>query len=96
MSTPRESVIEGRAREYARAHGVMFLKFTSPGCRGVPDRLLIAPGGRVGFLEFKRAGGRLDPLQAHWQRKLEAQGAQCGVVHTLEAAKLFIDSLLVL
>lgn len=31
-------------------------KFVSPGNAGVPDRLVILPGGKVGFAEIKRPG----------------------------------------
>lgn len=46
----------------ARAGGVAF-KFVSPSHRGVSDRIVCFPGGAVWFVELKRPGGRLMPLQ---------------------------------
>jgi hypothetical protein len=49
-------------REEAAAGGVAF-KFVSPSHRGVSDRIVCLPGGAVWFVELKRPGGRLSPLQ---------------------------------
>lgn len=42
--------------------GWLCWKFVSPGRRGVPDRIVIRLGG-VAFVEVKRKGGRVSPLQ---------------------------------
>lgn len=42
--------------------GWLCWKFVSPGRRGVPDRVVIRHGG-VAFVEVKRKGGRISPLQ---------------------------------
>ena len=42
--------------------GWLCWKFVSPGRRGVPDRIVIRPGA-VAFVEVKREGGRVSPLQ---------------------------------
>ena len=42
--------------------GWLCWKFVSPGRRGVPDRVVIRPGA-VAFVEVKRKGGRISPLQ---------------------------------
>lgn len=42
--------------------GWLCWKFVSPGRRGVPDRIVIRHGG-VAFVEVKRKGGRISPLQ---------------------------------
>ncbi len=52
----RETDIEEYLVKQTRARGGMALKFVSPGCSGVPDRIVILPGGRIGFLELKRPG----------------------------------------
>jgi hypothetical protein len=38
-------------------------KFTSPGRKGVADRIACLPDGSTWFVELKTKGGRLSPLQ---------------------------------
>ena len=38
-------------------------KFTSPGRKGVADRIACLPDGQTWFVELKTKGGRLSPLQ---------------------------------
>ena len=45
-----------------KKRGWLCWKFVSPGRRGVPDRVVIRPGS-VAFVEVKRKGGRVSPLQ---------------------------------
>ncbi len=51
-----ESVIEGRLRQEAKKRGGMALKFVSPGMNGVPDRIVLMPGGKLAFVELKAPG----------------------------------------
>ena len=69
-----EKDIERRRREKTRAEGGLELKFVSPGTRGVPDRIVLYPGGVILFREYKRPGQTLDPLQKYWKAKLERLG----------------------
>lgn len=38
-------------------------KFVSPGYDGMPDRIVLLPGGRMGFVEVKAPGEKPRPLQ---------------------------------
>ncbi len=49
-------------------------KFISPGINGVPDRLILMPGGKVGFVEVKAPGKKKRPLQIRRKKQLEALG----------------------
>lgn len=72
----RESTLEARlVREVERVGG-RALKWVSPGNRGVPDRLVILPGGRTVYVEMKAPGKPLEPLQARWARILRKMGHQ--------------------
>lgn len=67
--------------------GGLCLKWVCPGWRGVPDRILLFPGGRVYFVELKRPkGGKVDPLQTWWKRRLEKLGFK--VWHVYNADEL--------
>ena len=91
-----EAAIERLVRTYARGRGVLCLKFVSPACRGVPDRLFLFPDGRAAFGEFKRKGKKPTALQAHWIHKLQEQGFRAEVIDCVEAGKRFVDEILYL
>lgn len=52
----REATLEKSIKKYVESRGGLFLKWTSPGFTGVPDRILLLPGGRIYFVEVKRPG----------------------------------------
>ena len=45
-------------------------KFVSPSNRGVSDRIVCLPDGSTWFVELKAPGGRLSPLQRHFQSEM--------------------------
>lgn len=59
----RECVIEKALVKEAKSRGGMAVKFVSPGFDGVPDRLVLLPGGKCAFVELKAPGKKLRPLQ---------------------------------
>ena len=50
------------------------LKLSCPGMDGMPDRLILLTGGRVGFAEIKAPGQHPRPLQLRRKRQLETLG----------------------
>lgn len=88
-----EKQLEAKVGRYAASRGVLYYKFTSPQRRGVPDRLLVAPHNRIGFLELKAPNGRLSALQLHEIQRLSVNGARVAVADTFESAAAFIDEL---
>lgn len=65
-----EKELEAKFKKRVEEHGAKVLKFVSPGCAGVPDRIVLIPGGRCIFAEIKKPGERLRPLQKHVIRQL--------------------------
>lgn len=59
-------------------------KFVSPGLDGVPDRLILMPGGRASFAEIKAPGQVLRPLQIHRKKQIEALGFHVYVIDSAE------------
>lgn len=83
--TQLEKDIESKLRRTVERHGGKCLKWVCPGWSGVPDRIILLPGAVVIFAETKRPkGGKLERLQAWWQKQLQALGFVSVVVWTLE------------
>lgn len=76
----RESAVESKLRNAAKQWGGIALKFTSPGLAGVPDRLIILPGGKYAFIEVKRPGGKTRPIQKIRHRQLRNLGCKVYVL----------------
>lgn len=73
--TQLEKDIEKKLRQIVERHGGRCLKWTCPGWSGVPDRIILLPGGRVMFVETKRPkGGKYSALQDKWRDWLHALG----------------------
>ena len=66
-----ESKVESAFREETKRRGGVALKFVSPGMNGVPDRIVLFPGGRMAFVELKAPGQKPRPLQLKRKRQLE-------------------------
>ncbi len=76
-----EHDIEEKLRTRVKAYGGRCLKWVSPGKSGVPDRIVLLPGGRIIFVETKRPkGGKLSPLQLYWGRTLTSMGFEVWVI----------------
>ena len=86
-----EREIERKAGERVKAAGGLWLKWVSPGMAGVPDRILIAPGGRVVFVELKQERGRLSNLQRWVRDRLRGLGCDVRVTHSLEELYAVVD-----
>ena len=79
----REKTLERKLAEAVKAMGGIALKFVSPGFAGMPDRLVLLPDGKCGFVEVKRLGEKPRPLQEIRHRMLRRLGYK---VYVLECA----------
>ncbi|AUR81229.1 nuclease [Bacillus phage Carmen17] len=79
-----EKQIENYLKRKFESIGAIVLKFTSPGQAGVPDRLILLKGGRSIFVEVKKKGGVLSPLQKHWIEKINKHYHEVYVVWSYE------------
>lgn len=53
---------------------IMCLKFESPGMSGVPDRVILLPGGHTVFVELKQPGKHERARQEYVQQKIRDAG----------------------
>ncbi len=80
----RESKIEKKLVMATKAMGGIAPKFTSPGFDGMPDRLVLLPGGRMCFAELKAPGKKARPLQMARHRLLRRLGFEVYVIDGIE------------
>lgn len=64
-------------------------KFTSPGRRSVPDRIVTMPGGRIIFIELKRPGAKPTEAQKKDHDRRRALGCDVRVIDNMEDARAF-------
>lgn len=87
----RESALERRLVREVERIGGKAPKWTSPGNRGVPDRLVILPGGRTVYVEMKAPGKPLEPLQEKWAKTLRNLGHEVYKIDSVEGIEQFIQ-----
>ena len=79
----REKHIEQELVRAVRAAGGIAPKCVTPGLDGVPDRLVLLPGGRLGFVEVKAPGRKPRPLQQHRIGQLRELGFRVYIIDNI-------------
>lgn len=89
----REAEIENRLKNGIRQIGGRCYKFVSPGNDGVPDRIVVLPGGQIVFVELKTETGRLSPLQRIQITRLQELGTDVRVLKGLTEVNQFLEEM---
>ena len=76
----REKTVESKFTSAVKAKGGLAVKFTSPGFNGMPDRLVMFPGGRIAFVQVKAPGETPRPLQRSRLKLLRRLGFKAFVL----------------
>ena len=92
MKNDQERDVERHFVEKSPA-GAWAIKLNPIGLRGLPDRMLLLPGGRVIFVEFKIPTGRVSRLQTYCHDRLRALGFRVEVLWSREHVNEFLCSL---
>ncbi len=87
----KESEIERFFVQECKKKGWLCLKFVSPSTSGLPDRIILAPKGRVFFAELKAPGKKPRRLQESVHKILTGLGFTICVIDSKEMAKTYID-----
>ncbi len=86
----REKGIEQKLVKGVKAAGGIAPKFVSPGYDGMPDRLVILPGGRMAFVEVKAPGKKPRPLQISRHKMLKRLGCRVFVLDDISEIKMIL------
>jgi hypothetical protein len=87
----RERDIEKKMLNAVRKMGGEAFKWVSPGNDGVPDRIVMLPGGRLIFVELKADRGRLSPVQKIQIRRIQKLGQDVEVVQGMDGLEEFLE-----
>ncbi len=88
-----EKQIEQKLVKAVKMSGGLALKFTSPGFYGMPDRLVLLPGGRMAFVEAKAMGCKPRPLQTLRHGMLRKLGFKVYVIDSEEQIGGMLDEI---
>ena len=77
----RETAVERSLAKAVRGAGGLTVKIM-PVVAGVPDRLVLLPGGRLFLVEAKAPTGRLRPAQRIWHERAARLGIPVAVLHS--------------
>lgn len=80
----QEKETEQKLVKAVKALGGIAPKFVSPGFDGMPDRLVLLPGGVMAFAELKAPGKKPRPLQLSRHRLLRKLGFKVYVIDAPE------------
>ena len=89
----REKTTEQKLSLMVKAMGGLCPKFISPGYDGMPDRIVLFPGGKIAFVELKAPGKKMRPLQVKRKRQLEALDFSVYCIDGLEQIGGVIDEI---
>lgn len=87
----KESTLEARLVRGVRKRGGLCYKFTSPGSPGVPDRIVVLPGGVTVYVELKTEIGRLANIQKWQIDELRKRGATVRVLKGMDQVLAFLE-----
>lgn len=88
-----EKAIEQKLVLAVKNMGGIAPKFVSPGFDGMPDRLILFPGGRVAFVEVKAPGKKPRPLQLARHKLLQGLGFKVYVLDSPEGIKTILSDM---
>jgi len=84
-----EKAVEKKSCDVAKANGWFRRKLSSPGDRGVMDRIFIKEGRAV-FIEYKRVGEIPTPLQRQVAAEMLDHGAEVWWTDTVRGTKMIL------
>lgn len=90
----REKVIEKKLVTEVKKRGGICPKWVAPGFDGVPDRIVLLPGRKFGFVEVKAPGEKPRPLQISRHKLLSRLGFRVHVLDDVSQIGGIIDAII--
>lgn len=88
-----EKELEAKLRDAVKQQGGRAYKFTSPGNTGVPDRLVVFPENKIGFVELKQTGKRLTKNQKLQMTRLAIMDCKVYLLDRSEDIKFILEDI---
>lgn len=86
-----ESTLERRLKREVERRGGLADKFTVPSKCGMPDRIILLPGGRTIFVEMKAPGKKPTMMQLKRAKELRAKGFEVYYLDSVASINSFLS-----
>ena len=87
----QEANVEKYLIRYVKDKGGLCLKFISASMRGLPDRIVILPQGKIFFVELKAKGKKPRPEQTRVHKLFSSLGAKVYTADSKEKVRSVVD-----
>jgi len=88
----REALVENHLGNLVYKAGGMCVKLSPMNYVGIPDRMILLPGGRLVFVECKKPKrGKIAKIQGWWRDRLIGLGFEHRYVFTKDEAKQVVE-----
>ncbi|MBQ9030128.1 MAG: VRR-NUC domain-containing protein [Oscillospiraceae bacterium] len=88
----QEKQIEQKLVKIVKMAGGICPKLVCPGMDGMPDRMVLLPDGRIGFVEVKAPGKLPRPLQVKRHNTLQQLGFSVFILDDAEQIPIIIEA----
>jgi hypothetical protein len=87
----QEAKVEKYLIRYVKDKGGLCLKFISASMRGLPDRIVILPQGKIFFVELKAKGKKPRPEQTRVHKLFSSLGVKVYTADSKEKVRSVVD-----
>lgn len=87
----QEANVEKYLIRYVKDKGGLCLKFISASMRGLPDRIVILPQGKIFFVELKAKGKKPRPEQTRVHKLFSSLGVKVYTADSKEKVRSVVD-----
>jgi hypothetical protein len=86
-----ESTLEKRLTKAVKEQGGLCIKLPANLYKGIPDRMILLPKGRIYFVELKVLNGRVSVAQNKFLSLLNKLGFNSGIIRGKQQLEEFIN-----